>query len=144
MIQINEQLFIPDEEITFTMSRSSGPGGQNVNKVETRVTLWFDVANSPSLSDEQKQRLAFKLSTRINRQGRLWVVAKEQRSQLANREIALARFVALLQQALAPDPVRRRVRMPAAVKAARQQNKRHRSQVKKQRQKVHDWESSHD
>ena len=140
MIKINEQLFIPDEEYSYTLSRSSGPGGQNVNKVETRVTLWFDVMGSRTLSEEQKQRLLTKLTTRINRQGRLWIVAKEHRTQLANRAAATARFVQLVQQALKTDPVRRRKAVSAAAKASRRLAKKQRSQIKHERLKVREWE----
>ena len=78
MIQINQQLAIADDELSFSASRSSGPGGQNVNKVNTRVTLWFDVAGSPSLSADQKQALLARLANRITREGMLQVVSQQQ------------------------------------------------------------------
>ena len=68
-IKITNRLFIPEDELFFTASRSSGSGGQNINKVSTRVTLWFDVLKSPTLSEEEKRLLLERLSTRINKVG---------------------------------------------------------------------------
>lgn len=132
-IYINSHTAIPAEEVRFTTSRSGGPGGQNVNKVESRVTLWFALAASAALSDEQKSQLQLKLATRINREGYLWVTSSRHRTQFTNREAALSRFVALLQEALQPELVRRPTRPPAAARAGRRQEKEHRSQVKQRR-----------
>ena len=130
---INEETVIPAEELRFTTSRSGGPGGQNVNKVESRVTLWFALATSAALSDEQKTQLQLKLATRINREGNLWVTSSRHRTQLANREAALSRFVELLQEALQPELPRRPTRPPAASRAERRREKERRSQVKQRR-----------
>src|SRR3954453_10707281 len=100
MIPIDDNLAIPEEELSFATSRSGGPGGQNVNKLETRVTLRFDLAASPSLSEEQKSRLRERLSTRITRSGVLHVTAQKHRTQGANRDAALERFAELLREAL--------------------------------------------
>lgn len=130
MIFINAQLNIPEDELLFAASRSSGPGGQNVNKLNTRITLWFDVDASSSLTDEQKSILHRKLATRINKDGRLWIVSKQHRTQFANREAALERFVELVQAALTPTLPRKKTRTPGTVKARRLNDKRQRSRLK--------------
>jgi ribosome-associated protein len=99
MIRITDQLSIPKDELKFTASRSRGPGGQHVNKASTRVTLGFDLINSPSLTSEQKQLVLDGLATRISKKGILRVISQKTRSQAANKEVALERFIELLQQA---------------------------------------------
>ena len=137
MPQINPELTIPDHELSFTFSRSPGPGGQHVNKVNSRVTLWFDLASSPSLSDGQKARLRQRLATRINRDGRLWLVAFASRSQHANRESACLRFASLLAEALSEERPRRPTKVPRAARQNRLDAKRHRATIKGQsRRKV--------
>jgi ribosome-associated protein len=135
MIEIRKDLFIPEEELSFTFSRSGGPGGQNVNKVSSRVTLWFDVENSKSLSDEQKRKIVHELPTRINKQGILHVVSQKHRSQWENREDAVERFVELLRAALRRRVPRKKTKAPGWVKEKRLQQKGHRSRVKAQRSK---------
>jgi ribosome-associated protein len=132
-IKITERLLIPEGELYFTASRSSGAGGQNVNKVSTRITLWFDVLNSPSLSEEEKQQIFKKLPTRINRAGVLWVNAQQTRSQAVNRELALQRFVELLAQSLVKPRFRKKTRIPRRVQEERIAEKKRRSRVKENR-----------
>lgn len=124
---------IPDEELLFTTSRSSGPGGQNVNKVSTRVTLLFDVERSPSLSDGQRELIRTRLSGRINRQGILRVTSQRHRTQSANRDAAVARFTGLIAEALAEAPERVPTKAPAQVNERRLEEKRRRSRVKQAR-----------
>lgn len=124
---------IPEKELTFTTGPSSGPGGQNVNKRDTRVTLSFDVAGSPSLTDEQRQHIAEALSTRINKAGVLRVSSQRHRSQAANRKAAVERFADLLADALSEDPERRPTRVPKAARRRRLEAKRRRSRVKRRR-----------
>jgi len=133
MVRILEDLDIPDGELAFTTSRSSGPGGQNVNKVNTRVTLLFDVDASPYLSAEQRQVLRTRLAGRINREGILRVVSQRHRTQLANRETAVQRFVDLLREALAEEPERIPVKLPETVNEKRLEAKRRRSRTKRDR-----------
>ena len=135
MVEITDRLAIADEELTFTTARSGGPGGQHVNKVNSRVTLWFDVMASPSLSDEQKQRLASRLATRINRDGVMRVVSQRHRSQSANRNAAVERFAELVREALATAPPRRKTSVSQAAKTRRLETKKQRSQLKQQRAK---------
>jgi ribosome-associated protein len=132
-VKINDRLFIPEDEFLFTASRSSGAGGQNVNKVSTRVTLWFDVFRSPSLSEEEKRILFNKLPTRINKEGRLWINAQQTRSQAGNRELARQRFIELLAQALVKPRVRKKTRIPRKVQEERIADKKRRSRVKSNR-----------
>jgi len=132
-LDIDGVLTIPAAELAFTTSRSGGPGGQHVNKVSTRVTLHFDVDRSPSLSDEQREVLRRRLATRISKDGRLRVVAQRHRSQAANRDEAVERFVALLRAALAPRTPRRATRVPVGERRRRVDDKRRRAEVKKGR-----------
>jgi ribosome-associated protein len=133
MIRINDELAIPDEEVAFVTSRSGGPGGQNVNKLETRVTLRFDLAASPSLTEEQKARLGERLATRITRAGVFHVTAQKHRTQGANRDAALERFAELVAEALREEVPRKKTRMSRAAKARRVEDKRRHSQRKRQR-----------
>jgi ribosome-associated protein len=133
MIEINRNLSIPEHELSFTTARSGGPGGQHVNKVSSRVTLWFNVAESPSLSAFQKRRIMSRLATRINQRGELRVVAQQHRSQIANREAAVERFVALLRGALVQEKPRQKTTVTAAAKRRRVDEKKKRGQVKQQR-----------
>jgi ribosome-associated protein len=131
--EIIPSVVIPASELFFTFSRSSGKGGQHVNKVNSRVTLWFDLGASTSLTDEQKQRIRQRLAGRINKQGVLRLDADRRRSQGANREDALNRFAALLRAALHVDKARRKTRPSRGAKQRRLQQKKQRSQLKKQR-----------
>jgi ribosome-associated protein len=133
MLEITPDVAIPEHELTFTASRSSGPGGQHVNKVSSRMTLKFDVASSPSLSDAQKQRILTRLATRVSQDGILRVASQQHRSQMANRDAAIARFVTLLQEALAPEPSRKPTRPSRLARERRLEEKRRRSSVKRQR-----------
>ena len=133
MIPISEHLSIPDEEVAFVTSRSGGPGGQNVNKLETRVTLRFDLGGSASLSEEQKARLRERLATRITKAGILQVSAQRHRTQAANREAAVERFAELLRESLREEAPRKKTRPSRAAKARRLEAKRRHSQRKRER-----------
>jgi ribosome-associated protein len=130
MILVTDRLAIPSEELSFTASRSSGPGGQNVNKLSTRVTLQFDVLRSPSLTEDQRQRIFAKLKSRISKDGVLRVSCQQSRSQAANRDRAVERFVELLRQALRRRRRRKRTAVPASARERRLEEKKRRSRVK--------------
>jgi len=124
---------IPESEYEFGYSTSSGPGGQHVNKVETRVTLRFDVEASLSLTPWQKRQIHEKLATRINKDGILRVVSQRHRSRLANQRAAVLRFHDLLEEALRRQPPRKKTRVPAGVRRRRVDSKRKRGNRKRER-----------
>src|SRR5258705_12389546 len=101
-LTIADGIEIPDDELTFTASRSGGPGGQHVNKTSSKVTLRFDVAHSPSLPEEVRATLLSILGARVGADGTVRVVCQSSRSQFANRRTAEARLEALLAEALVP------------------------------------------
>jgi len=136
MVVIDGQLAIPESELAFRFSRSSGPGGQHVQRSDTRVELLFDVANSPSLSDEQRSRIMARLAGQIDGQGVLRVVSAMTRSQLENREQAVRRFRDLLACALRQRRHRVATRPSKAAREARLAEKRLRSQRKQARGRV--------
>ena len=133
-IRISTGCRIPTDELTFRFSRSGGPGGQNVNRRETRVELVFDVVNTPSLGPRQRARAMERLRHRMDSQGRLHIVVSQARTQGENREIAVERFAALMADALRPPPpARRKTKPSAAARARRLDSKRRRSLQKRAR-----------
>ena len=126
-------LEIPDGELEFVASRSGGPGGQNVNKVSSRVTLRFDVERSSALNSEQRIRIQRKLASRINKDGVLQVTSQRTRSQDLNRADAAQRFGELLRAALREDKARIKTRATRVSKEQRLQEKRKRTEVKRSR-----------
>ncbi len=124
------------DEISFAYTTSSGPGGQNVNKVSTRATLNFNVKTSLSLSTDQKIRVLSKLRTRINAEGVMRVVSSKHRTQIANRRAAIERFSELLATALVVQKKRKPTNVPNSVKRKRLDDKAHRAKVKQNRRSV--------
>ncbi len=137
MIRLNPHISIDENEISLTASRSSGPGGQHVNKVSTKVTLSFDVLHSPSLTDDQKRLILNRLSGRITKEGVLQVTAQESRSQFTNKTIALNRFIEEMRSALYIHKKRRKTYVPLSAKIKRLDNKRRRGEIKAKRGRVH-------
>ncbi len=133
MIRINDDLEIPDSELDFRYARSSGPGGQNVNKVATKVTLLFPVQTSSVLDDDQKRRIADHLANRISKDGVLHVTSERHRTRSANQRDAADRFAELVTGALKPRKRRRKTTVPSSAKRRRLENKRRHSDKKKLR-----------
>jgi len=133
MIEIEGGVLIPDERIEFKFSRSGGPGGQNVNKTNTRVTLLFDAANCESLTDAQRQQILKALATRTDRDGVIRIVCQRYRTQRANREGAVERLIELLNNALRKKAVRKKTAVPWSARQKRLEKKKRRGMLKKQR-----------
>ena len=132
--EIKKQL---ENECTFSASRSSGPGGQNVNKVNTRVELRFTVNNSVSLSEEEKARIFLKLGNRINSEGELLLTSGSERTQLGNKQKTIERFFMLIEKALTIYPKRIKTKPTVASKLKRLDGKKINS-LKKQLRKPPD------
>lgn len=130
---INSTISIPMSELAFQFTRSSGPGGQHVNKAATQVELIFDVARSPSLPDRDRQRVAAALGGYIDKNGILRLSAQSTRSQLRNRQEVIARFRALLQAALKRRKRRRPTRPTAESRERRLEEKKRRGAIKRSR-----------
>ena len=128
----SEDLF---HELTFLTSRSSGPGGQNVNKVNSKVTLKWDVAHSAIVSPEQKETIFKKLTSRITTEGILMITAQDSRSQLDNKEAVLLKLNQLLIKAFTVAKARKPTKPGKAAKQKRIKAKKHHSEKKQWRQK---------
>ena len=134
-------LTIPAHELDLSVSRSGGPGGQHVNKTSTKVSLSWDVSSSRALNDEQRALVMTKLAHRITQEGHLQVHVDESRSQLRNRELALARLAGLLLEALHQPKARKKTRPTRASAQRRVEHKKQRAQVKQARKRPtrQDW-----
>ena len=132
-LHIAPALRLPRAELEFRASRSGGPGGQHVNTSSTRVEVWWDVAGSPTLREEQRQRLLSRLAGRLDGAGRLRLVSSGSRSQLRNREEVTQRLRDLVARALEVPKPRKRTRPTRAARAARVERKRRRSAIKRDR-----------
>jgi ribosome-associated protein len=137
-LQVTSSLALPREELEVSFARSGGPGGQNVNKVSSKVVLRWSFERSPSLTDEQRALIRQKAPPRyLTAAGELVIAASEHRDQPRNREAAEARLVAVIQQALA-RPKTRRITRPGAGARARRRDSKERQSAKKARRRDFD------
>jgi len=127
---------IPENELVVTFARSSGAGGQNVNKTSTKVFVHWSVGKSFVLSEEEKNRVRTKLANRINNEDELVIASEEERSQLQNRESAVTRLQELVNEALYVPKVRRATRPTRSSKLKRLESKKIRSQIKTARKSL--------
>jgi ribosome-associated protein len=134
-IEVGATLTIPRDELVLKATRSGGPGGQHVNTSSTRIELVWDVASSPSLDETQRAHLMTRLASRLDSEGKLRLVAQDERSQLRNREAAIARLVEIVAYGLIVPKKRKRTRPPAASRRARLESKRKRSALKRDRRR---------
>ena len=130
MIRINDHISIDEEEIAESFIRSSGPGGQNVNKLATAVQLRFDVRHSPSLPDEVRARLERLAGRKLTRDGVLVITAQRHRTQERNRDDALTRLIEMIQAAAVRPTPRRPTRPTLGSKIRRLEGKKRRSGIK--------------
>ena len=133
-IRVNESVEIPRSEIEVRTSRSSGAGGQHVNKTSSRVELSWNIARSKALDDEQRERLLSRLASRLSEEGAIRVVASDTRSQLRNREAAEKRLAETIAKALSVPRKRKPTRRPRAANEARLTEKKKHSDKKRDRQ----------
>lgn len=133
VLLIDNQVAIPRSELDFRYSRSSGPGGQHAQKSSTRVELLFDVANSPSLTAEQRARVTKRLGNYLDAEGVLHLVSQTERSQYRNRQEVTDRFQDLMRQALKRRKRRKPTKPTAASQERRLKRKKRRSEKKKRR-----------
>jgi len=133
LLAVNESLAIPRTELDVRVSRSSGAGGQHVNKTSSRVEIFWNVLGSRALTEEQRARLREKLSSRLTTEGSIRVVASDMRSQSRNRDLAEERLTDLVRRALVIPRKRKPTKPTRAAKEARLESKKRHSRKKSDR-----------
>lgn len=135
MLQVNARIAIPDDELRFGYSRSSGPGGQNVNKVASKATLHWSIVNSPSLPDDVRRRFLETFPTRVTKDGDVVIVSQESRDQPKNTALCLEKLADMLRQVAVAPKKRRPTKPTKGSKVRRLTNKKLRSETKSGRKK---------
>ncbi len=134
-IRVNDSLLIPRGELEIRASRSSGAGGQHVNKTSSRIEISWNIANSRAITEEQRDRLLAKLASRLSDDGAIRTVASDTRSQLRNREAAERRLADAIAKALVVPKKRKPTRRPRAADEARLNEKKKHSERKRERKR---------
>lgn len=134
-LPIKNGIIIPGHELEISTSRSGGPGGQNVNKTDTRITIRWNVKKTTALNEEQKERILQNLQSNLTKDGDLIIHSNVTRSQLQNKEIALEHLTKKICKAMHVPKKRMATRIPKKSKESRLQAKKHRSEIKKMRDK---------
>ena len=134
-IRVSESLSIPRSELEIRASRSSGAGGQHVNKTSSRIEIAWNIAGSKAITDEQRGRLLEKLKSRLSDDGAIRIVASDTRSQLRNREAAERRLADTIAKALVVPKKRKPTRRPRAADEARLTEKKKHSERKRERKR---------
>jgi ribosome-associated protein len=134
-VQITPELSIAESELSYRATRAGGPGGQHVNTSSTRVELWWNLATSPSLSQQQREWLSHRLAARVDAEGWIRLVSSGSRSQLQNRKEVTERFRTLLTQAIVVPKPRKKTRPTRAARERRLADKKKTSVKKQQRRK---------
>jgi ribosome-associated protein len=135
LLQVNDSLAIPRSELDVRVSRSSGAGGQHVNKTSSRVEIFWNIPASRTLTEEQRGRLVERLASRLTTEGSIRIVASDMRSQTRNRELAEERLAETVRRALIVPKKRRATRPTRASKEARLESKKRQSHKKSERRK---------
>ena len=130
---VSPSILIPLSEIEIAFTRSSGPGGQHVNKTSTRAEITFDLKNSPSIPEQDRVWLLSRLATKLDSDGRIHIAAQEYRSPLRNKQKAIERLEAMLQEAIKRPKKRKKSKPTKSSVEARLKSKKKASDIKKQR-----------
>ena len=135
---VNNKIQIPQNELVFKASRSSGPGGQNVNKLSTKISAEVDITNCSFLTDEQKEIVLRKLAARLTKDNRLIVESQKFRSQKANRDFAVEKLTKIIENSLKKPKKRRPTKPTKTSVEKRLKSKKLKSLLKQQRRKIED------